>query len=137
MTGMRLRDCAVAVSLIGSALPLAGCAYRLPTITPASQELIHIVANAPEQYAVQVDTGTIREYDVPHDGRIKIGIPPYRPSCAVYLFNAIKVKGYGDPLNGWIVSITRNGKTVRQQSLRVTQKCPMDEAGYYIVKIAQ
>jgi hypothetical protein len=76
-------------------------------------------------------------YDVPPDGRIKVGIPSYRRSCGVYLFNAIKVGGYRDPLNGWIVSITRNGKTVGKQSLLVTQKSPTDEAGYHIVRIAQ
>jgi hypothetical protein len=127
----------LAVLLSVAVLPLAGCAYRLPTITPAYQELIHVVANAPEQYAVEVNTGTVRKYDVPQDGRIKVGIPPYRPSCGVYLFDAIKVGGYRDPLNDWIVSITRNGKTVHKQSLRATQKSPTDEAGYHIVKISQ
>jgi hypothetical protein len=135
MATMHQRNCALAVSLIGAVLALAGCAYRLPPVTPASQELIHIVANAPEQYAVEVNTGTVREYDVPNDGRIKIGIPPYRLNCGVYLFDAIKVGGYGDPLNNWIVSITRNGKTIHKQSLRVTRKSPTDEAGYHIVKI--
>jgi hypothetical protein len=74
---------------------------------------------------------------VPHDGRIKVGIPSYRPRCGVYLFDAIKVGGYGDPLNSWIVSVTHNGKTVRTQSLRVTRKSPTDEAGYHIVRIGQ
>lgn len=134
---MLWRNCALTVALFCAFLPLVGCAYRLPTVTPASQELIHIVSNAPEQYAVEVNTGDVREYDVPHDGRIKIGIPPFRRSCGVYLFNAIKVRGYGDPLNEWIVSITLNGKTVHKQSLRVTQSSPTDEAGYHIVKIGR
>jgi hypothetical protein len=134
---MQLRNCAVKVFLISAVLTLPGCAYRLPPATPASQELIHIVADAPEQYAVEVNTETVREYDVPHDGRIKIGIPSYRLSCGVYLFNAIKVGGYGDPLNDWIVSVTRNGKIVRKQSLRVTQKSPTDGAGYHMVRIGQ
>lgn len=134
---MHSRNCAVKVSLISAVLTLTGCAYRLPVVAPPSQQLIRIVSNAPEQYAVQVNTGAVTEYDVPHDGRIKIGIPSYRPSCGVYLFNAIKVRGYGDPLNGWIVSITRNGKIVRKQSLRVTQKSPTDEAGYHMVRIGQ
>jgi hypothetical protein len=137
MRTMHWRNCAVAVSLISGVLSLAGCAYSLPPATPPSQELIHIVANAPEQYTVQVNTGTVREYDVPRDGRIKVGIPSYRRSCGVYLFNAIKVGGYANPLNGWLVSIIHNGKTVRKQSLEVTQKSPTDEAGYHIVKIAQ
>jgi hypothetical protein len=137
MLTMLWRNCAVTVALICAFLPPAGCAYRLPPITPASEGLIHIVANAPEQYAVEVNTGTVRKYDVPHDGRIKIEIPPYRRSCGVYLFDAIKVGGYGDPLDDWIVSITRNGKTVYKKSLRVTQRSPTDEAGYHIVKIGQ
>ena len=134
---MHLQNCAVKVFLISAILTSAGCAYRLPTIAPPSQQLVRIVAIAPEQYTVQVNTGVVKEYDVPHDGRIKVGIPSYRPSCGVYLFNAIKVRGDGDPLKGWIVSVTRNGKTVRKQSLRVTQKSPTDEAGYHIVRIGQ
>jgi hypothetical protein len=134
---MRLRNCAITASFIGLVTALAGCAYRLPPLSPASQELIHVVANAPEHYTVQVDTGVVREYDVPHDGRIKVGIPPYRRSCGVYLFDAIKVGGYADPLNSWKVLVTHDGKIVRKQSLRVTQKSPTDEAGYHIVRIAQ
>jgi hypothetical protein len=126
---MHLQDWAVKVFLISTVLTLAGCAYRLPTIAPPSQQLVRIVAIAPEQYSVQVKTGTPNEYDVPLDGRIKVGIPSYRPSCGVYLFNAIKVRGYGDPLKSWTVSVTRHGKTVRKQSLRATQKSPTDEAG--------
>ena len=34
-------------------------------------------------------------------------------------------------------AVTRNGKTVHKQSLRVTQKSPADEAGYHILRIAQ
>jgi hypothetical protein len=86
---------------------------------------------------VQVNTGAVKQYDVPHDGRVAIDIPSYRPPCGVYLFNAIKVGGDGDPLKTWTVSITRNGKTFRKQSLRVTQKTPTDEAGYHLVKIAK
>jgi hypothetical protein len=84
-----LRPCFVLLAV--AVLPFAGCAYRLPPVTPASQELIHVVANASEQYAVEVNTGTVRKYEVPEDGRIKVGIPPYRRSCGVYLFDAIKV----------------------------------------------
>jgi hypothetical protein len=134
---MHLQNCAVKLALISVVLVLAGCAYRLPPASPASQQLIRIVANAPEQYTVEVNTGTVKQYDVPVDGRIKIGIPSYRRSCGIYLFDKIKVGGYGDPLNDWILSITRNGKTVRKQSLRVTQKSPTDDAGYHTVRIAR
>ena len=87
--------------------------------------------------ASKVNTGAVSEYDVPHDGRIKVEIPAYRPSCGVYLFDAIKIRGNGDPLKSWMVSVRRNGKTVRKQSLRATQKSPMDGPGYHIVRIAQ
>jgi hypothetical protein len=112
------------------------CAYRLPAFVPPSQELIRISANTPEQYAVQVNTGTVTDYDVPHDGRLKVGVPPYRPNCGVYLFNAIKVGGYGDPLRTWSLSISRDGQAVRKVSFRDMQKFPTDEAGYHIVKMA-
>jgi hypothetical protein len=127
----------LALLLAVAVLPPTGCAYRLPPITPASQELIHVVANASEQYAVEVNTGTVRKYDVPEDGRIKVGIPPYHRPCGVYLFDAIKVGGYADPFSVWTISITRNGKTVHKQSLRATQKSPTDDAGYHIIKISQ
>lgn len=134
---MHLRNCAHMFSLLGAVLTQAGCAYRLYVATPPSHGLIRIVADSPEQYSVQVNTETVKQYDVPHDGRITVDIPSYRPPCGVYLFNAIKVGGDGDPLKTWTVSITRNGKTVRKQSLRATQKSPKDEAGYHVVKIAK
>jgi hypothetical protein len=133
---MCLRNSAITILLIGLVLTLTGCAYRLPAFAPPSQEMVRIVASTPEQFTVQVNTGTVNNYDVPNDGRIKVGIPPYRPSCGVYLFNTLKVGGYGDPLKSWTVSINRNGKTVRTLSLRATQKLPTDEAGYRIVRIA-
>lgn len=134
---MHLRNCALMFSLLGVVLMQAGCAYRLYVATPASHGLIRIVADSPEQYSVQVNTETVKQYDVPHDGRIAVDIPSYRPPCGVYLFNAVKVGGDGDPLKTWTVSITRNGKTVHKQSLRATQKSPTDEAGYHIVRIAK
>ena len=134
MTAMRFRNSILAVSLIGSVLMFASCTYRLPAPAPPSHELIRIVANAPEQYAVQVNTETVNEYEVPHDGRVKIVIPPYRPSCGVYLFNAIKVGGYSDPLKSWSISVSRNGKTVSKLSLRAIQKLPTDQAGYRMVR---
>ena len=133
---MFLRNCAASVSLISAVATLAGCAYRLPTIAPSYRQPVRIVAGAPEQYTVQVNTGTVKEYAVPHDGRIEVRVPSYRPTCGVYLFNAIKVRGYGDPLKDWILTVTYNGKIIREESLRATQKSPADEAGYHIVRIA-
>lgn len=134
---MHLQNCAVKALLISAVLTLVGCAYRLPTVAPPSQQLVRVVADMPRQHTVRVNTGTVNEYEVPEDGRIKVGIPTYRPSCGVYLFNAIKVRGYGDPLKNWTVSVSRNGKAVHTQSLRATQKSPTDEAGYHILRIAR
>ncbi len=67
---MHLRDCAAYVSLISAVMTLAGCAYRLPTIAPPYRQPVRIVAAAPEQYTVPVNTGNVDEYAVPHDGRI-------------------------------------------------------------------
>lgn len=133
---MCFRNSARTAFLIGSALALSGCAFRLPAVVPPSQEMIRISSTAPEQYTVKVNTGTVTDFDVPHDGRLKVGVPPYRARCGVYLFNAIKVGGYGDPLKAWRLSISRNGKTVRNLSLRDMRRLPADEAGYHIVKMA-
>lgn len=132
-----LRNCAVTVSLLGAVLIQAGCAYRLYAAVPPSHGLIRVVADSPEQYSVEVSTRSVKQYEVPHDGRVAIDIPSYRFPCGVYLFDAIKVGGYSDPLKNWIVSVTRNGKTVRKQSLQAIQKSPTDEGGYHIVRIAK
>lgn len=113
ITAMRLGNSVLAVSLLASVLLFTSCAYRLPAASPPSQERIRIVANAPEQYGVQVNTGTVTQYIVPHDGRFKIGIPSYRPSCGVYLFDAIKVGGYSDPLASWSISVSLSFATER------------------------
>src|ERR1700726_5311387 len=133
---IHLRNCAVTVSLMGAALTLASCAYRLPAFAPPSQGLIRIVGDAPEQYSVQVNTGTVKEYDVPHDGRIKVGIPAYRPSCGVYLFNAMKVGGADDPLGTWAIPVTSGGRTLRKLSVRQMKKLTTDLDGYRLLKLS-
>jgi len=133
---MNPRDFGLRASLIGSVLALTSCVYRLPVVTPPSQGLVRIVANAPEHYVVRVNTERVREYEVPHDGRIRVGIPAYQPSCGVYLFNVIKVGGYSDPVKTWTASISRNGSTVLNLSIRDMLRGPMDEAGYHLLKLA-
>lgn len=136
MAAMRLRNSAVTVSLVGSVVMLAGCVYRFYGPIPTSEELVQIVAKAPEQYAVQVDAGSLnRRYEVPHDGRVRIAIPSYRFPCGVYLFGAAKVGGYGDPLATWSVSVTRNGRTVRKLSVRAVLRLSIDPGGYHVLKL--
>ena len=64
------------ITVIGAwLLMLTSCAYRLPMITPPTQDMFRVVAKAPEQYRLQVNTGRANDYDVPHDGRVKVVIP--------------------------------------------------------------
>jgi hypothetical protein len=135
---MRLRKSVVTVALVGSVLTLTGCAYRLYGPIPASQELVQIVAKTPDQYTVQVDTGSSnRRYEVPRDGRVKIAVPSYRFPCGVYLFNAVKIGGYSDPLEGWSVSITRDGRTIRRLSVRNVVRLSINQDGYHILKLKE
>ena len=133
---VRLRNSIAVVCVVGSALTLTGCEYRLYGFVPPSQELVQIAAKAPEQYALQVQTGSFsREYKVPHDGHVTIAIPSYRFPCGVYLFNAVKVGGYSDPLKTWSVSVTRNGTTVHKLSVRAVLKLPVGQDGYRTLRL--
>lgn len=116
-------------------LALSSCAYRLPTITPPSQELIRVDAASPEQYTVQVKTGVVSHYQVPHDGRIAVGVPSYRRPCGVYLFNVVKVGGYANPAKTWRLSVEHNGQTVRTLSLQAARELATDPAGYHVLKV--
>lgn len=70
-----------------------------------------------------------------HDGRVMIAIPSYRFPCGVYLFNAVKVGGYSDPLEGWSVSVTRNGTVVRKLSVRALLTLPVGQDGYHTLNL--
>ncbi len=113
------------------------CAYRLYGSFPPSQERIKIIASAPQEYVLAVDTGEVTEIQVPADGRVLAGVPAYRPRCGVYPFNEIKVGGFGDPLKNWHISATHAGRTVRKLSLRQVRALPVDEAGYRLLKLAR
>lgn len=133
---MSLRNCLVAFPLACSVLTLTSCAFRLYAPVPPSQELVQIVAKAPEEYVVQVDTGnSSHQIEVPLDGRVRIAIPSYRFPCGVYLFNAVKVGGYRDPIKSWSVSISRNGKTIRKLPVRALLKLATNQDGYRILKL--
>jgi hypothetical protein len=112
-----------------------GCAYRLPAMRPASREPIRIIAATPDQYAFRVYTGTMKEYEVPHDGRVIADIPAYRPTCGVYLFNVVRVSGGDDRLRTWNISVIRNGRVVREFSLRQIRKLATDEQEYHLLQI--
>jgi hypothetical protein len=114
-----------------------GCAYRLYRMVPSSQERIKIIASAPQDYVISVDTGKAEELQVPTDGRVDISIPSYRPTCGIYLFNEIKVGGGVDRSNNWYVSASRAGNPVRRLSLRQIRKLPVDESGYHLLQLSK
>lgn len=116
-------------------LMLAGCSYRMPAPTAPSEELIRLIAKAPQQYSLQVSTRAVNEHDVPPDGRLKISVPGYRRACGVYLFDAVKVGGYGDPLKAWNLTISRRGNVVRKLSLDALRSLATDEAGYRMLRV--
>jgi len=126
------------LAVVGSALTfgLEGCTYRLPVISPPSQERIRIIAKSPDLYVVHVDVDHITDYPVPADGRVIVGIPAYRPSCGVYLFNAIKVGGADDPLETWAITVTSGDRTLRKLSVRQVKKLTTDLDGYRLVKLS-
>ena len=133
---MHLRNSTITILVVCSVLGLTSCAYRLYGPIPPSQELVQIIAKTPEEYVVQVDTGSSNhQYEMPSGGRVKIAIPSYRFPCGVYLFNAVKVGGYADPLEGWSVLLNRNGKTIRRLSVRAVLKLPTNQDGYHILKL--
>jgi hypothetical protein len=135
-TRLGIRYLAVAGVL---AFGLEGCAYRLPVITPPSQERVRIIAKSPDRYVVRVDVGHITDYLVPADGRIAVGIPASRPGCGIYLFNAIKVGRIvgriDDPLRRWAVAVTSGSTTVRKLSLKQMKKLITDSDGYRLLEV--
>ena len=110
-----------------------GCAYRLPPSVPPSEDRVRIVATAPEQYVLRVETETTSEIPVPADGRVTFSVPWYRRSCRVYLFDEIKVGGGRDPLQQWHILVVHNGEPVRKVSLRELGSLNTDQAGYRLL----
>jgi hypothetical protein len=72
----------------GLFLTLAGCSFSMPPGAAPSEELIRVVAKAPEQYSLQMNTGAMKDYDVPQNGRIKVAVPvtggPARFTCSTW-----------------------------------------------------
>ena len=106
-------------------------------MTPPSQERIRIVTEAPDRYVLRVDTGHATEYQVPADGRMALAVPSYRPSCSVYLFNVIKVRGGESPLRTWTITVSLGNKPLQKLSLERLRKLPTDLEGNRLLKISE
>lgn len=134
-TGHSLLFRGILVALVGILISIhAGCTYALPPPVPPSHEAIRIVAAAPDQYVLNVNTGTAETLNVPQDGRVIVPIPAYH-SCAVYLFNMVRVREANDQSKTWSITITRNGKAIRKLSLPKLRALPRDQNGYHTLKI--
>jgi hypothetical protein len=104
-------------------------------VIPPAQERVRVITASPERYLVHVNVDHAMDYQVPSDGRITLGIPGYRPTCGIYLFNSIKVGGADDPLERWTVTVTSSGRTVRTLSVKQVKKLPTDIDGYRLLKL--
>lgn len=114
-----------------------GCGYSLPPMHPASQERIRIITTNTDQYNFREDIGTIKQYEVPRDGRVSVDIPEYRRECDIYLFNVVKVRTGDDPLRTWKIALIHNGTVVRELSLLQVQRLAMDQQGYHLLQISK
>lgn len=125
----------ILVALVGVLVSIhAGCTYRLPPFVPPSHEAVRIVAAAPDQYVLNVNTDTVTVLSVLQDGRVIVPIPAYR-SCGVYLFNIVRVRQEDDLSNSWSITVTRNGKAIRKLSLPKLRALARDQDGYHLLKI--
>ena len=97
----RLRLAAALAWLALASVGLPGCAYRMPAAAAPSLPRLRLAAQSPRQYVVRLETGGIKDYPVPADGRVTLEVPGARPRCQVYLFNWIRVGGGADPSKLW------------------------------------
>ena len=111
-------------------MTLPGCAYRLYAPSPPAEERIRIMAKSADLFAIRINAGYLTDYPVPRDGRGTLTIPGERPSCGVYLFNVIKVGGGKYRKQASVITLTENGKTVREFSMKQTVALDTDSAGY-------
>ena len=95
-------------------LSLAGCAYRLYPVSPASHHTLTVGAKSPDQYTIQVQG---RYYPVAADGRVTFDYPAVRRGCGVYLFDRIPINRGADPLKEKVISITNGLEVLKSLSL--------------------
>ena len=129
---MRMRVC---LGCTGMLFGLSACAYRLPLISPASQQHVRLQTEAPQGYVLRAVTDNAKDYSIPADGRVTITMPPFRPGCSVYLFNLIRVSRGGDPTKAWRFELLTAGKTIRHLSLKEIARLPLDVDGRHLLRV--
>ncbi len=121
---------------LGLVLVSTGCSYALPMATPPSAERVRILAKSPQLLVIHVDIGHVVDYPVPADGRLTLGVPAYRRSYSVYLFNEVKVSDGADPLKSWTVTVSSNGKSIRTLSLLQRSRLATDSDGFRLLEVS-
>lgn len=132
----RLRLVAALAWLGCVSVGVSGCAYRMPAASAPSLPGLRLAAQSPQRYVVRLETGGIKDYPVPPDGRVTLEVPVYRRRCQVYLFNWIRVGGGTDPLKLWRIEVVAGGKTVRALPLEKVLRLPMDPSQNHVLRLA-
>jgi len=104
---------------------------------PPSQHRLKLVAKSPELFAVRLQIGDTREYQVPADGRVTLDVPAYRSECSVFLFDRIRVRGGESPFTAKAVAIVKGGKVTRQLSLKDIFGLSEDREGYHLLTLGK
>ena len=114
---------------------LTGCiSFALLARNTPSQQAIRLLATAPENYSIRVDSGTSSEQAVGRDGRVTVNVPSLPRGCDVYFFN-IKVGGAERPLDQKVIQVVRGVDIVKKLSLNDLTKLPIDSEGYRLLRI--
>jgi hypothetical protein len=125
----------VCLGFTGMLFGLSACAYRLPVASPASQQLVKLQTESPQEYVLRAITDNTKDYAVQADGRVTITTPSFRPSCSVYLFNVIRVRRGGDPSKAWRFQLLTGGKTIKHMSLKEIARLPVDVDGRRLIRV--
>ena len=137
MNGLKLQMRSLVVVTCGMALILESCVYRLLPVTPPSQQRLRIASASPERFAVRLQIGDSREYNVPADGKITLDVPAYRAPCRVFLFGLVKTSGGAQPFTAKTVTVIDGAKVTRRLSLKDVSALPVDANGYAILTVGQ
>ena len=111
--------------IVGMLLLSAGCAYRLQVAMVPFQQRLRIVAPAPQQYTVRVES---KDYSVSEEGRVEVKVGMHR-GCSVYLFNRIPIRRVPDPTKEKIISIMNGTAPIQTLSLQDISRLPHDSEG--------
>jgi hypothetical protein len=92
---------------------------------PPFQQRLRIVANAPQEYTVRVQS---TDYFLPSDGRVEFKVGGMS-GCSVYLFGRIPIRRAPNPTKEKIISIMNGTARLQMLSLHDLATLPRDGEG--------